>query len=137
MNSRIALIVGDNPSLYINISGLFQQYECQCKIALDGALPNERLLMLKPDFFILDLPLRSAPVLQTIKQIGEVIHQVNTRTLVMAPNALLHRSDLQFANVHLAKPFTTQQAEAAVLKLMHMNLVTDSYSSQPNRPVYP
>lgn len=120
MSTRTALIVGDNPSLYIHISNLLQQYGCQCKIVLDGGLPSDRLLALKPDFIILDLPLRSSPALQTIKQMGEALQQSRTRTLIIAPNALLHRSDFQFANGHLAKPFSLHDAETAVLKLLNV-----------------
>jgi DNA-binding response OmpR family regulator len=126
MAIRVALIVGDNPSLYIHISNLFQQHGCQCKVALDGSLPGDRLLALKPDFILLDLPLRSLPALQSIKQIRETLQELRTRTMIIAPNALLHRSDFQFANVHLAKPFSTQEAETAVLKLLNINRGSES-----------
>jgi DNA-binding response OmpR family regulator len=126
MATRVALIVGDDSSFYFDISNLFQQYGCLCKVALDGSLPGERVLALRPDFIILDLPLRSLPALQSIKQIRETLQELHTRTMIIAPNALLHRSDFQFANVHLAKPFSMQEAEVAVMKLLNINRGSES-----------
>jgi DNA-binding response OmpR family regulator len=124
MSTRTALIVGDNHSLYIHISNLFQQHGCQCKIALNGGLSTDQLLTIKPDFLILDLPLRSSPAMQTAKQIGETLKQMRTRAMIMAPGALLQRHDLKFADVHLAKPFSPKEAETAVQKLVNANRVS-------------
>ena len=126
MTARTALIIGDNPSLYIQISNLFHQHNCEFRIALDGSLPNDRLISLKPNFVLLDLPLRSAPGLQAIKQIAQILQLIRTRTMVMAPDPLLRRSDLQFADIRLAKPFSVHDAEIAVVQLLNMNQISES-----------
>lgn len=137
MNTSTALIIGENHSLYIHISNLFQEYGCQCKVALNGNLSADNLYAIKPDFIILDLPLRSAPAMQTAKQIRETLQHLRARALIMAPQALLHRSDLQFADVRLEKPFSPQQAEAAVLKLLNINGVSMSAPTLLNTHIRP